>query len=97
MVLFVPNFTVIFGSHFEEFIPSVSRELTALVSQLCQFGCRHRLEIYGDSKVLIENLYRVDTANRSCNRQTHGIAQSLLSSYTSVSHHFPTAAQTFHS
>src|SRR6267378_3697870 len=97
MVLFAPNFAVIFGSHFEEFIPSVSRKLTALVSQLFQFGSREWLEIRGDSKVLIENFHRVDTANRSCNRQTHSIAQSLLSRYTSMSHHFPTAAQTFHS
>src|SRR6267143_7172529 len=93
MVLFAPNFAVILGSHFEEFIPSVSRKLTALVPQLFQFGSRERLEIRGDSEVLIENFHRVDTANRSCNRQTHGIAQSLLSRYTSVSHHFPTAAQ----
>src|SRR6267154_3408348 len=97
MVLFAPNFAVIFGSHFEEFIPSVSRELTALVSQLFQFGSREWLEIRGDGKVLIKNFHRVDTADGSCNRQTHGIAQSLLSRYTSVSHHFPTAAQTFHS
>jgi len=69
MVLFAPNFAVILGSHFEEFIPSVSRKLTALVPQLFQFGSRQRLEIRGDSKVLIENFHRVDTADRSCNRQ----------------------------
>jgi hypothetical protein len=68
-----------------------------LVSQLFQLGSREWLEIRGDSKVLIENFHRVDTANRSCNRQTHGIPQSLLSRYTSVSHHFPTAPQTLHS
>jgi len=74
MVLFAPNFAVIFGSHFEEFIASVSRKLTALASQLFQFGSREWLEMRGDSKVLTENFHRVDTANRSCNRQTHGIA-----------------------
>src|ERR1039458_3850815 len=97
MVLFAPNVAVIFGSHFEEFIPSVSRKLTALVSQLFQFGSRERLEIRGDSKGLFKNFHRVDTANRSCDRQTHGIAQSLLSRDASMSHHFPAAAQTFHS
>src|SRR6266853_4211997 len=97
MVLFAPNFAVIFGRHFEEFIPSISRELTALVPQLFQFGSRESLEIRGHSKVLIQNFDRIDTANRSCNRQTHGIAQSLLRRYASVSHHFPTAAQTLHS
>src|SRR5258708_29693753 len=96
MVVFGPKFAVIFGGHFEEFIPPVSRKQTALVSQLFQFASREWLEIRGDGKVLIKNFHRVDTANRSCNRQTHGIAQSLLNRYTSVSHHFPTAAQTFH-
>jgi hypothetical protein len=57
MVVFAPNFAVIFGSHFKEFIPSVSRELMALVSQLFQFGGREWLEIRGDSKVLIENFH----------------------------------------
>src|ERR1700751_565959 len=97
MVLFAPDFAVIFGSHFEEFITAVSRELTALVSQRFQFGSCEWLEIRCDSKVLIENFHRVDTANRSRNRQTHGIAQPLLGCYTSVSHHFPTTAQTLHS
>ena len=49
MVLFAPDFAVIFGSHFEEFIPSVSRKLTALVSQLFRFGSREWFEIRGDS------------------------------------------------
>src|SRR5260370_7941838 len=97
MVLFAPNFAVILGSHFEEFIPSVSRKLTALVPQLFQFGSGERLEIRGDSKVLIENFHRVDTADRSCNRQTHGIAQSLLSRYPSIPPHFPPPPHPFHS
>jgi hypothetical protein len=96
MMLFAPHFAVMFGSHFEEFISSVSRELTALVSQFFQLSGREWLEIRGDSKVPIENFHRLDTANPSCNRQTHGIAQSLLSRYASMSHHFPTAAKTFH-
>jgi hypothetical protein len=77
MVLFTPNFAVIFGSHFEEFIASVSCKLTALVSQLLHFGSRQWLEIRSDGQVLIENFHRVDAADRSGDRQTHGIAQSL--------------------
>jgi hypothetical protein len=76
MVLFAPNFAVIFGSHFEEFISSVSGKLTALVSQLFQFSSGEWLDIRSDSKVLIENFHRVDTANRSCNRQPRGYDQN---------------------
>jgi hypothetical protein len=79
MVLLAANFAVILGGHFEKLIASVGCKLTALVPQLFQFSVRERLKIRGDGEVLIQNLHRVDSADRRGDRQTHGIPQSLLS------------------
>ena len=53
MVLFALNFAVIFGRHSKEFIPSVGRELTALVSQL-----GHYVENTGDTDLVFLELFK---------------------------------------
>src|SRR5579863_4995899 len=96
VMLLAAYFAVVLGRHFEEFKAAVSGEDAALVAQRLHRPGIERLEIYCDSKILVEDLQTIDAADGGGNGKAHGVAQALFGSDGAVAHEFAAASKTFH-
>ena len=91
-MLLAADLAIILGCNFEKFESPIGREKAALLAEALHLSRCQRLEIYGYLQVLIQNLHRIDAADRGRNRQAHRVAQPLLRCHRPVLHELAAAA-----